>query len=193
MQATAHTSFWQETSGAWAANYPTLDSSLHVDVAIIGGGITGLTAALHLRQAGRRVAVLEAGHLGDGTTGFTSAHLDATTDTPLARLVFDFGLEKEGPRSRRPIAKPSNRSNCAAGVTRIASFAAFPRISSRSPPQVWRNFRINVQRGASSVTTAGLRGKCLCRLHVWGPSKSKSKPGFTRCTTSSRWRRNSVR
>ncbi len=93
MQATAHTSFWQETSGNWATHYPALDTALHVDVAMIGGGLTGLTAALHLRKAGQRVAVLEAGHIGDGTTGFNSGHLDATTDTPLARLILDFGLE----------------------------------------------------------------------------------------------------
>jgi glycine/D-amino acid oxidase-like deaminating enzyme/nitrite reductase/ring-hydroxylating ferredoxin subunit len=94
MQATAHTSFWQETSDTWAAHYPALDAALHVDVAVIGGGLTGLTAALHLRQAGRRVAVLESGHIGSGTTGFTSGHLDATTDTPLSRLILDFGEER---------------------------------------------------------------------------------------------------
>src|SRR5262249_18010285 len=31
------------------------------------------------------------GQIGGGTTGFTSGHLDATTDTPLSRLIFDFG------------------------------------------------------------------------------------------------------
>ncbi len=94
MQATAHSSIWQETSGAEGMHYPALESALHVDVAIIGGGITGLTAALHLRQSGRRVAVLEAAQLGGGTTGFTTAHLDATTDTPLSRLIFDFGEQR---------------------------------------------------------------------------------------------------
>ena len=91
MQATAHASFWQETAGNLAAHYPALSEDLHADVAILGGGITGLTAALHLQQAGRRVAVLEAGQIGDGTTGYTSGHLDATTDTPLASMIFEFG------------------------------------------------------------------------------------------------------
>lgn len=40
-----------------------------VDVAVIGGGFTGLTAALHLAERGRSVAVFEAGHVGAGSSG----------------------------------------------------------------------------------------------------------------------------
>lgn len=40
-----------------------------VDVAVIGAGFTGLTAALHLAGRGRSVAVLEAGRVGDGASG----------------------------------------------------------------------------------------------------------------------------
>jgi glycine/D-amino acid oxidase-like deaminating enzyme/nitrite reductase/ring-hydroxylating ferredoxin subunit len=94
MHATAHTSYWQETAEGESPRYPALDHELRVDVAVLGGGITGLTAALHLQEAGQRVAVLEEAHIGSGTTGFTSGHLDATTDTPLARLIFDFGLQR---------------------------------------------------------------------------------------------------
>src|SRR5687768_11610614 len=94
MQATAHASYWQETSGNHVTHFPALDGPLTVDVAIIGGGITGLTAAWHLAQAGQKVAILEAGQLGQGTTGYSSAHLDATGDTPLPRLIFDFGEER---------------------------------------------------------------------------------------------------
>lgn len=91
MPATAHVSYWHETADGLARRYPSLETDIHVDVAILGGGITGLTAATLLKQAGQRVAVLEASHIGAGTTGFTSGHLDATTDLPLARMIFDFG------------------------------------------------------------------------------------------------------
>jgi glycine/D-amino acid oxidase-like deaminating enzyme/nitrite reductase/ring-hydroxylating ferredoxin subunit len=91
MPATAHLSYWHETAGEQARHYAPLEEDIDVDVAILGGGITGLTAAVHLKAAGRRVAVLEASQIGSGTTGFTSGHLDATTDLPLSRMVFDFG------------------------------------------------------------------------------------------------------
>src|SRR5262245_14416680 len=83
MPATAHLSYWHETAGGMASHYPPLEENIAVDVAILGGGITGLTAALHLKLAGKTVAVLEAGQIGAGTSGYTSGHLDATTDLPL--------------------------------------------------------------------------------------------------------------
>src|SRR5438105_4076596 len=91
MPATAHLSYWQETAGSLASRFPSLERDIDVDVAILGGGITGLTAAAHLQQNGRRVAVLEAGQIGSGTTGFTSGHLDATTDLPLSRMIVELG------------------------------------------------------------------------------------------------------
>jgi glycine/D-amino acid oxidase-like deaminating enzyme/nitrite reductase/ring-hydroxylating ferredoxin subunit len=91
MPAIAHTSYWQQTAGSEAGFYPPLRDDIHVDVAILGAGITGLTAAWHLKQAGKRVAVLEGSHVGSGTSGYTSGHLDATTDTSLTDMIFEFG------------------------------------------------------------------------------------------------------
>jgi glycine/D-amino acid oxidase-like deaminating enzyme len=48
----------------------------HYDVAIIGGGFTGLSAALHLAKAGVRVAVLESGLVGSGASGRNGGHLN---------------------------------------------------------------------------------------------------------------------
>ena len=48
---------------------PALAGSQRADVAIIGGGITGLSAALHLREAGCSVAVLEGREIGWGGSG----------------------------------------------------------------------------------------------------------------------------
>ncbi len=46
-----------------------LDGWRHVDVAVIGGGFTGLSTALHLAEAGIDVAVLEAKEIGWGASG----------------------------------------------------------------------------------------------------------------------------
>jgi glycine/D-amino acid oxidase-like deaminating enzyme/Rieske Fe-S protein len=64
-----------------------------VDIAIVGGGVTGLTAAWLLKKAGRRVAVLEARELLSGTTGGTTAHLTQVVDTRYHELASRFGTE----------------------------------------------------------------------------------------------------
>ncbi len=46
-----------------------LDADITADVAIIGAGITGCSAALHLAERGYKVAVLEAGQIGFGASG----------------------------------------------------------------------------------------------------------------------------
>jgi len=65
-------SFWLEHA---ATAYPPLSHDLDVDVAVIGGGITGVTAAHLLKQAGKTVALLEMNGVGYGATGYTTAKL----------------------------------------------------------------------------------------------------------------------
>jgi len=54
-----------------------LVEDLSVDVAVVGGGIAGLSTAWELVRAGRSVAVLEAGRIAEGVTGHTTAKLTA--------------------------------------------------------------------------------------------------------------------
>ena len=74
-------SLWSATGGT--ATYAPLEASLDVDVAVIGGGIAGLTAALALKRAGQTVAVLEAARVGTGVTGNTTGKV-----TSLHRLAY---------------------------------------------------------------------------------------------------------
>jgi glycine/D-amino acid oxidase-like deaminating enzyme len=63
-------SYWR--AGEGSKNYPKLSDDLIVDVAVVGGGITGLTVAYLCKRAGLKVAVLEKDSIGSGTTGNTT-------------------------------------------------------------------------------------------------------------------------
>jgi len=63
----------------------------YLDVAIAGGGITGITAALFLQKAGKNCIVFEAKNLCFGTTGGTTAHLNTLLDNPYSIIIKNFG------------------------------------------------------------------------------------------------------
>jgi glycine/D-amino acid oxidase-like deaminating enzyme/nitrite reductase/ring-hydroxylating ferredoxin subunit len=87
---TQHRSAWLDVS---LPRFEPLERDLEVDVAIVGGGITGLTAAYLLAEQGVRVALLERDRLGAGDTQRTTAHLTYVTDMRLNELVSQFGKD----------------------------------------------------------------------------------------------------
>src|SRR6267378_8566725 len=73
--------------------FQSLSSDLEVDVAIIGGGLTGITTAHLLKEAGAKVALLERERCAAADTGHTTAHLTYVTDERLHHLVKVFGKD----------------------------------------------------------------------------------------------------
>ena len=56
-------------------DYPRPDDMSDTDIAIVGGGLTGVSAALTLAEAGRRVTLFETGRIGAGGSGRNGGHL----------------------------------------------------------------------------------------------------------------------
>ena len=103
-------SLWIETQPA--EPYPALAGDITADVAVIGGGITGVTAALLLARAGLSVVLVEARRVGEVDTGHTTAHVTELLDTRYHTLISDFGEEGA------TMAAASQR----AAIERIAAF-----------------------------------------------------------------------
>jgi len=76
------------------AALPSLDRTRHVDVAIVGGGITGVSAAWMFADAGLRVGLLESGQIGRGSTAASTALLMQEPDCDFAELAERYGLRR---------------------------------------------------------------------------------------------------
>ena len=81
-QATNETALDVAPSSIWfdggpRREFPSLAEDLEVDVAVVGGGIFGLTTAVLLARSGARVALLEARRIGDGVTGHSTAKVSS--------------------------------------------------------------------------------------------------------------------
>jgi len=92
-------SLWIDTTER--TNYPSFDGQLtECDVAIVGGGITGLLCAWHLQEAGLQTVVLEKSRLVEWTTGSTTAKL-----TSQHYLVYDYLVNTQGEDTARAYAQ----------------------------------------------------------------------------------------
>ncbi len=84
-------SFWSENTKL--PSFSRLRRSIDCDVLVVGGGIAGITSALLLQQAGKRVVVIDANRIGSGETGRTTAHVTELVDARYQVLESKFGRE----------------------------------------------------------------------------------------------------
>ncbi|MDQ2091261.1 NAD(P)/FAD-dependent oxidoreductase [Marimonas arenosa] len=81
---------WYAATAHEAPHRPMLKGEQRADVAIIGGGFTGLSAALHLAEAGFDVALLDAHRVGFGASGRNGGQLGSgqrLEQTEIERLM----------------------------------------------------------------------------------------------------------
>ena len=82
-------SFWVETGPQTA--YPPLDRDRSFDVAVLGAGITGVTTALLLKREGLDVALVEAGRVSHGASGYSTAKVTSQHSLTYSKLRSRFG------------------------------------------------------------------------------------------------------
>lgn len=134
------------------SDYPTLDGDLDADVAVVGGGIAGLTTALFAARAGMSVVVIEADRVGSGTTGNTTGKV-----TSQHGLVYNDLIERRGEDIARLYADANQEAvTVVAGLA--AEFGADCRFE-RAPAYVYTmvsDLREQLEREHIAATKLGL-------------------------------------
>ena len=109
-------SFWIDS--APDTTFPALNHDIMVDVAIVGGGIAGVTTAKLLKKMGKTVAIVESKKIAEGVSGHTTAKVTSLHQLIYADLIKNLGFEK---------AKVYAESNQAA-LERVATFVTDEQI-----------------------------------------------------------------
>ena len=84
-------SYWNAT--APARPFPRLSGDIEADVAVIGGGIVGVTTARMLKDRGLRVVLVEARAVGEEVTGKSTAKITSQHNVALTRIKRKFGVD----------------------------------------------------------------------------------------------------
>ena len=86
-------SFWLDTAPAFTGEAP-LSGAVRADVAIVGAGFTGLSAALTLAKKGVSVRVLEAGKVAAEASGRNGGHCNNGLSHDFSGVAARFGVEQ---------------------------------------------------------------------------------------------------
>src|SRR6202034_4708929 len=91
-RAEAMPNLYQDTTEP-APPAPPLEADVRADVAVVGGGITGLSTALHAARAGAAVVLLEAEELGFGASGRNGGQVNPGLKLDPDTVERDYGAD----------------------------------------------------------------------------------------------------
>jgi glycine/D-amino acid oxidase-like deaminating enzyme/nitrite reductase/ring-hydroxylating ferredoxin subunit len=140
-----HLSYWIDTTPR--TDYPALRGAVSADVAVLGGGLVGLTAAVLLKRLGKTVAVIEARRIAEGVTGHTTAKV-----TSQHKLIYDTLIKRHGEEKARLYAEANE-----AAIDRIEAFVREKNIDCdfrRLPAYVYTESREMVPQLQAEVEAA---------------------------------------
>lgn len=92
-------SYWAATAGEAPGDDGPLDGDIEADVAVVGGGYTGLSCAYHLAKAGVKAALLEANRPGWGCSGRNGSFSHGS----LGRLAYGDWVKRWGVEASRAL------------------------------------------------------------------------------------------
>lgn len=86
-----HLPFWLDKEES--LEFPTVKDKTKVDVAIVGGGIVGITTGLMLKKQGFKVSIIESKKVASDVTGSTTAKITISSNLVYDEILSDSGLE----------------------------------------------------------------------------------------------------
>lgn len=149
MKLRSQSAFWPIEAGL-IETYPSLKRDETCDVAIIGAGVTGALLARRLSLEGLCCVVMDAGHIGGGSTSASTALLQYEIDEPLCRLAKKRG-EQHAVRAYRLCSEAIDHLGKIAGELGAGEFQKVPSLflasSEKDLPLLEEEFRLRRVHG----------------------------------------------
>ncbi len=170
----AHVDSWYLRTANPIACYPPLDADTRADVAVLGAGYTGLSAALHLAERGYKVTVLEAKRVGWGASGRNGGQIVTGFNPSIATLGQWVGPDDArrlwglAAEANRLVVETITRHGIACALTRGYLFAGLRARHMADLAAMDREWRSLGHDGAVLLDQAEMRARVGTRSYVGG-------------------------
>lgn len=159
-------SYWiASTKGT---NYPPLKEDIKVEVAIVGGGIVGITAGYLLSMQGVKTAVLEASKILQGGTGFTTAKVTSQHSLTYDKIINSMGVERAKQYAEANEASIGFIEKTIKDLSIVCDFE-------KMPAGVYTNddkYAKDIEKELEAVSILGIKAKIIDKLPINIPIKS---------------------